>query len=143
MSKRILIVGIFVLLWFLLALISWNRNKYNMYNIIWSDAEGYYMYLPAVFIHSGFDSLIPKTPHQFNRHPVTKRVFTKYTCGVALMQSPFFAVAHILQKSIVTKKNNRLWKHLLYGGGVFIHFLFALCLDVTVFTSTKMVYPAN
>jgi len=61
-------------------------------NYIWSDAEGYYMYLPALLIHGGFDQVPVNTP-QFQRIKKTGKYYTKYTGGVALMQLPFFVAA--------------------------------------------------
>ncbi len=61
---------------------------------IWSDAEGYYMYLPAVFIYDGFENLPTRTPGEFTTYPGTNKIFTKYSCGVALMEVPFFLGAY-------------------------------------------------
>lgn len=62
--------------------------------LIWSDAEGYYLYLPALFIHGGFEGLPVRTEAQFPIYEDTGKRFTKYTYGVALMQAPFFLGAH-------------------------------------------------
>lgn len=56
-----------------------------------SDGEGYYLYLPAVFIYGNFHD-IP------NRHCCswtedTHLVNNRYTCGVAIMELPFFLAA--------------------------------------------------
>ncbi len=64
---------------------------------IWTDAEGYYMYLPAVFVYGGFENLPARTPYQFKHHPNTKKVFTKFTYGVALMELPFYGAAYFLR----------------------------------------------
>jgi hypothetical protein len=66
--------------------------------MIWSDAEGYYLYLPALFIHGGFEGLPVRTVDQFPLYPGTEKRLTKYNYGVALMQSPFFFAAHGLTK---------------------------------------------
>lgn len=63
-------------------------------NVFWSDAEGYYLYLPAVLIHDGFEEVPVRTPYQFENFPGTNKRFTKYTYGVSVMQLPFFLVAH-------------------------------------------------
>jgi hypothetical protein len=62
--------------------------------IIWSDTEGYYLYLPAVFIHGGFEEIPVRTTAQYPIYEGTNKRFTKYTCGVAIMQAPFFLAAH-------------------------------------------------
>ena len=62
--------------------------------LIWSDQEGYYLYLPAVFIYNGFEDIPVRTVYQFKKYPGTDKYFTKYTYGVALMQMPFFLGFH-------------------------------------------------
>ena len=59
--------------------------------IIWSDSEGYYMYLPAVFILKDVHKVPVGSlwPHQ----NAQGEQILKYTCGVAIMQLPFFLVA--------------------------------------------------
>lgn len=64
--------------------------------LIWSDAEGYYLYLPALFINDGFEELTVRTEAQFKPFEGTQKIFTKYTCGVAIMEMPFFLGAHAL-----------------------------------------------
>ncbi len=59
--------------------------------VIWSDAEGYYMYLPAVFIIKDVHkvpsgSILPQL-NEKGEHVI------KYTCGVAMMELPFFLTA--------------------------------------------------
>lgn len=68
---------------------------YN-FNRIWSDSEAYYAYLPAVFIYGSFENLPIRTPYQFPVLPETNRVNLKTTCGVAMLQLPFFAGAHFI-----------------------------------------------
>jgi len=62
---------------------------------IWSDAEGYFLYLPAVFIHHRFENIPIRTPGQFANYPGTKKPWIPYTYGVALMESPFFLMAYV------------------------------------------------
>lgn len=64
--------------------------------MIWSDAEGYYLYLPALFINGGFEDLEVRTEVQFPMYEGTNKRFTKYTYGVALMELPFFLLAHLI-----------------------------------------------
>lgn len=71
-----------------------SKNK-NFGGVIWSDAEGYYMYLPAVFIYNGFEKLPVKTESEIKPYEGTNKYFTKYTCGVAIMQFPFFIAFHL------------------------------------------------
>ena len=60
--------------------------------IIWSDAKGYYQYLPYLFI----------------KHDITHMTYAyalengmtlnKYACGTALLEMPFFLVVHLFNK---------------------------------------------
>ncbi len=55
-----------------------------------SDSEGYYQYLPYLFINK--DIL-----HQpYGVWLENSFILNKYTCGVAILETPFFFVAHIL-----------------------------------------------
>lgn len=76
---------------------SFNFRKRSLEAVIWSDTEGYYMYLPAVFIYNGFENFPVRTDtYQFLHYPGTKKIFDKYTCGVAFMELPFFLMAHVV-----------------------------------------------
>ncbi len=74
------------------------ENKHGGH-YVWSDAEGYYMYLPALIVHGTFENFPVKTKTEFKKYPGTNKVFTKYTYGVALMESPFFLVAYLARKA--------------------------------------------
>ena len=74
-------------------------------NVLWSDAEGYYMYLPAIFIYDGFVDIPVRTPYQFPKYGDTDKYLTKYTCGVAIMELPFFLASHALA-SILGEETN-------------------------------------
>lgn len=74
-------------------------DKPSLKSFIWSDAEGYYLYLPAVFIYHGFETVPVRTEGgQFPKYERTNKRFTKYSCGVAMMQLPFFLTAHLFSK---------------------------------------------
>ncbi len=68
-------------------------NRHGGYYIS-SDAEGYFMYLPAVFIHHRFENIPVKTVAQFPDYPGTHKPWNRYTYGVALMEAPFFLAAY-------------------------------------------------
>lgn len=85
---------ILLLIGIIICAIKSHENNVKTKNILFSDQEGYYMYLPAVFIYGGFDQYPIRTKEQFGYYQNTKKVFTKYTCGVALLQIPFFLIAH-------------------------------------------------
>src|SRR6266702_4467683 len=78
-----------------------------------SDGEGYYLYLPAVFIHHDLtmqwtrplqnkaDPPDPATGEWHGITPYRNGVYlNKYTIGQAILWTPFFIVAHLL--TIVT-----------------------------------------
>lgn len=66
-------------------------------SILWSDGEGYYLYLPATFIygswqqHDGEDGLYMISCCAVSED---KTVQTRYTYGVAALETPFFLGAH-------------------------------------------------
>lgn len=72
--------------------------------LTWSDAEGYYMYLPGVFIFKNFKDIPVKTP-QFKRVEKTGNFYSKYTYGTAFMQFPFFFVADLVAKNSKHARN--------------------------------------
>lgn len=75
--------------------------------VIWSDQEGYYIYLPAVFVNGGFDDLYCYNGCSFIQKEGIEYSFTKYTYGVALMQSPFFLFAHSFAQPLGFESNGR------------------------------------
>lgn len=77
-----------------LGFMAFPMRDWYQGGVLWSDAEGYYLYLPAIFVYGGFDKIPVRTEGQFPKYPGTEKRFTKYTSGVALMQAPFFFVAH-------------------------------------------------
>lgn len=94
------------------AILLWTRFEYSEYRgwtpmkVTQWDALGYYQYLPAVFIHGdihrqswleAMDSVYQMSGgsiYQVTELPNGNRA-TKYFCGLALMQAPFFAAGHL------------------------------------------------
>lgn len=85
--------------------ISFNQHSKHTFDtyhdVLWADAAGYYVYLPGLFINGGMDG----TANAFDLQDRTGKGFhtgkdgfimTKYTYGVALLESPFFAVGHMI-----------------------------------------------
>lgn len=100
MKKRYIAILLIFFYGFTLFLTLNRHSKagiQNYHSEIWADKAGYYVYLPATFIY-GFDvSQFPdkidqKTGNGFSLQDGILK--TKYTYGVALLQSPFFIVAH-------------------------------------------------
>lgn len=79
-----------------LAITGYFHQGSKIDRILWYDQEGYYIYLPAVFIYGGFEN-VPCLNGCGTANTVHgPRTFTKYTYGVALMESPFFLAAHAI-----------------------------------------------
>lgn len=78
-----------------MTVLSAAQNHRRLGGILWSDSEGYYMYLPAVFLYRGFEDIPVRSVYQFFRDPMTGRYFTKYPYGVALLELPFFLVGDL------------------------------------------------
>ena len=86
-----------------------QNNHKNGYNATTWDALGYYIYLPSTFIYNDvselnwFAELDEKYDlssgdfYQANKISEERHVF-KYLGGVAILQSPFFMVAHVYAK---------------------------------------------
>lgn len=90
-SKLTQLVVIFIFLGFLstLAHRHFKHVEVEKY-VMGSDMEGYYQYLPYFFLRDWDD---------FNRLPWAKpyeegKTLSVYTCGVAILESPFFLAAH-------------------------------------------------
>ncbi len=64
------------------------HNKGHINNIIASDARGYYQYLPYFFIKHDIKL------QDYSYHFDNGVSFNKHTCGVAVLQTPFFLTAH-------------------------------------------------
>ncbi len=95
----------FILIAFSLLYLSFNRHsKYEAFHYrseIFADKAGYYIYLPALFIYQFHIPDFPvdidqKTGNGFRLDSINNKVFTKYTYGVALLQFPFFLLAHLI-----------------------------------------------
>lgn len=87
----------------LMIFLGFNRHSksgiYNYHSTIWSDKAGYYIYLPAAFIYHFDatklpDSITVKTGDGF--YLDNDKIISKYSSGVAILQAPFFLVAHAL-----------------------------------------------
>lgn len=88
--------------------IVYLRFYFPIRNIISWDVFGYYLYLPAVFIHHDLALKdLGWVYHLIDQYHNTSTfyqafpgpegsVVLKYSCGMALMYSPFFFAAHIL-----------------------------------------------
>jgi hypothetical protein len=104
-SKQLIrqfLVGSFVLL---SAYFTINGNWHKSRFPIQMDANGYYIFLPAIFIYHDIENLafVDSMPEQFDRkyflYPNTGGGYmTKYSPGLAILELPFFTVAHLSAK---------------------------------------------
>lgn len=87
-----------------------------------SDGIGYYIYLPAAFLHKDI-SLETTIKKQFNGkaeewmgvipYPATGRYLNRYALGEAVLLSPFFLVGHGLAKVLHLPANGFSWPYQL------------------------------
>jgi len=72
-----------------------HGSRHSYHGALWADRAGYFIYLPAAF-HYGFSTdeypngIDTLTGGGFSLDAKSKKVRTKYTLGVALLQSPFY-----------------------------------------------------
>lgn len=72
----------------------WKRN-------IYADAAGYYSYLPLTFIYHYNNDLLPAEIEKevgYGFYREGGKIKTKYTCGVAILQMPFFLLFYGWEK---------------------------------------------
>jgi hypothetical protein len=79
--------------------VSLDANEHPR-SLIASDTEGYYIYLPATVIYGGFDKVAVRDTNYLRTWPGTDKIYSKYTCGVAMMEAPFFLAAHALSSPL-------------------------------------------
>lgn len=102
--KRLLIIALIVLS----GLVAWKivssrHRDFPLQNdwrsFLWADQAGYYIYLPAHFIYDWNPAKVPAeyeagTGLGFHLDSLHQTIQTKYSIGTAIMQSPFFLIAH-------------------------------------------------
>ncbi len=107
-------------------MIAVNRHAkveiFTYHSEMWADKAGYNVYLPALFIYkfnaSKFpDSIEHKTGDGFILNRNSNKVITKYPYGVALLQSPFWLVAHLIDKE--KKGYSKIYNKVIYISAVF------------------------
>ena len=104
-----------------------SKDKAKSYHgVIWADAAGYYVYNPMWFIYGNNaanfpDSIEIQTGNGFQLNIESNKVITKYPCGVAILQSPFFLVSHALAKPLGYKADgfSRIYSIGLFFAGIF------------------------
>lgn len=93
-----MILSFLLLTAFVVADKNWKTSRYPLQ----MDANGYYIYLPAIFIYDDLKTLdfVNKMPAQFDRkyflyEGINGGFMTKYTPGMAILELPFFLVGHL------------------------------------------------
>lgn len=85
-----------------------DRHQYNpeftWRSNLWADPAGYYVYLPTLFIYDFDAAKMPSNidtlcGNGFHVDKQKNKVITKYTSGVAILQLPFFLIAHAIEYS--------------------------------------------
>ena len=99
------------------------KNIEHPGNLIWSDMEGYYTYLPSVFIYGDFVKEAVKDTNYIRPYKDTQKIYSKYTCGVAMLEMPFFLISHVVAG---LKGENQDGKSPIYGRGLAFAGLFYL-----------------
>lgn len=130
-KDRLALIKVFLLLLFFLCLfLSFNKHskdKANSYHgVIWADAAGYYVHLPTWFIYGNDaaafpDSIETHTGNGFRLDSISNRVITKYPCGPAILQTPFFLFSHLLAGPMGYEADgfSQIYSSGLYFAGVF------------------------
>ncbi len=87
--------------------LKWGGDNWK--TIVAADGKGYYSYLPAMFIYEDlnfafFDEIEKEKYYDQNlyydyRATINGKIINKYYSGTALLQSPFFAIAHLYAKN--------------------------------------------
>ncbi len=92
-NRRITIALAIIFLSFVVVSLDMSAYKHAVRG---GEPGGYYAYLPAYFVHHDFEfirQIMGKGP-DFSG-PQTGKFVNKYTCGIALMQLPFFGMGHL------------------------------------------------
>ncbi|HEY3387188.1 MAG TPA: hypothetical protein VGK46_11805 [Saprospiraceae bacterium] len=87
-----------LILFVLLLPVMLARIKPNTRSVIWSDSEGYYQYLPALFILKDVHKLQAGSiwPYYNDKGEYVD----KYTCGIAYFEWPFFLIARFVSSNL-------------------------------------------
>jgi hypothetical protein len=103
-SKKYIYISLVFAFFLFLALNRHSKSGvFGYHSELWADQSGYNVYLPALFIYDFKAKNFPgsialKTGSGFEIDLPSDKVKTKYSYGVALLQSPFWLIAHFLAK---------------------------------------------
>lgn len=127
--QKIMIVILGVIFVFANLIISNNTRKEGKRYVFWSDALGYYTYLPSLFIY-----------HDIERNtygsisPETNKPVNKYTSGVATLELPFFLIAHTVAQMSEPDPNgmSETYEFCITMGTIFYSYLGLILLFYTL-----------
>lgn len=117
---RIILLGILIILFF----ITNDRIQSNPRSVIWSDAEGYYSYLPGLFILPDYHHL--QAGSMWPKYNAQGEFVNKYSCGVAYFELPFFLLGQWISKQKGINTNDffyPVYSKAIAFGGLLISFL--------------------
>jgi hypothetical protein len=105
LTKKLYLFAFCVMVFSVTVFTAVKKNSdFGYYLMLGWDSQGYYLYLPAVFINHSFANLDVKEDKSnpdrwtYRPYPGTNKIFTKYTYGVALMEAPFFLASRKINK---------------------------------------------
>lgn len=129
---------------------------------VYSDGFGYFVYLPAIIYKDFTFSFVEGWEHPLTLNLVDGGMLNKYPVGVAIMESPFFFVAHLLSLlrdavtgSFTATGYSNLYQYAILVAGIFYwvlgtSVLYALLVkylhfskDVSVITCVLVTYATN
>ena len=88
--------AIFLFCFLTSLIVMYNRINSPGRIVIWSDSEGYYKYLPGLFILKNFHKVDAGSVGPYYNDK--GEYVIKYTCAIAYFELPFFGIAHWLNK---------------------------------------------
>ncbi|MFZ1676729.1 MAG: hypothetical protein WAT91_05620 [Saprospiraceae bacterium] len=95
---------IFILFLLYLINVTFDRIKGGERSILWSDSEGFYDYLPGLFIIKDYHRLPPGSIFPYflgTLYPYNNsngEFVNKFTCGVSYFELPFFGIGYFISK---------------------------------------------
>lgn len=146
------LIKFFRLVYFEVLLILFGSFFYIRYiphdlPIIRSDGKGYYDYLPALFIYNDLSfSFRGKEIEKYSADtslniPVNGRHVNKFTCGTAILSSPFFLIGHSWALASEKYQPNGYSKP--YQQSVYIGALFYCCVGLVFMKLILLFYYKN
>ncbi|MGB3078690.1 MAG: hypothetical protein WBB31_06390 [Saprospiraceae bacterium] len=136
---------VFILFSLYLINVTFDRIKGGERSVIWSDSEGFYDYLPGLFIIKDYHKLPPGsiapyylgTVYPYNNS--NGEFVNKFTCGVSYFELPFFGIGYFISKLKGADPNNYfspIYCKAIAFGGILITLLGLLLLYKTLLNTS-------